>query len=291
MNLETKEKITNVSARIVNQFVLDRTVVIAAYDADRLVDHCTGMLLRVADEIVVITAAHMIKRFRPDQLQIIATSELSNIKCRPKFLQVNGGDHRSLVDVGYLTLSKNTAALLEANSFLTLDQLEVYPAEIESDLVLLFGMPSNDQVGPRHVCYKSFSFLTSTAIGQTSQQVVLPDVLFSIDYPEQVFDSISNRLQRVPDPHGMSGGGVWRAKFKDTLVWSSEDIRLIGILTEFHSGPRLIKANRIEPLLRLLARGFPEAENFLKASSSSRTKCLSLYKNRTKCQNKVSVPL
>ena len=269
MDLETKVKITDVSARIVNQFVLERTVVIAAYDADRLVDHCTGMLLRVGDEIVVITAAHMIKRFRPDQIQIIATSELSNIKCRPKFHRVKGGDHRSLVDVGYLTLSQSTASLLEANSFLTFDQLEVYPAEIESDLVLLFGMPTDDRVGPRHVCYKSFSFFTSTAIGQTSQQTVLPDVLFPIDYPEQVFDSFSNRLQKVPDPHGMSGGGVWRAKFKDTLVWSSKDIRLVGILTEFHSGPQLIKANRIEPLLRLLARDFSEAEHFLKVSSSS----------------------
>ena len=61
---------------------------------------------------------------------------------------------------------------------------------------------------------------------------------------------------RVPDPHGMSGGGVWRPHYKGSTIWTTENIHFLGILTEYHEDKWTIKANRIENIYHLLSLHF-----------------------------------
>src|SRR5205814_10585108 len=55
------------------------------------------------------------------------------------------------------------------------------------------------------------------------------------------------------DPHGMSGGSVWRMKPVTRVreIWSPSSADLVGIQTGFYKGAKLIKATRIEEAVRL----------------------------------------
>ena len=82
-------------------------------------------------------------------------------------------------------------------------------------------------------------------------------VTLSIGYDESVEDVFTGQQVDLPDPHGMSGGGLWRARFAGSSIWTTERMKLVGILTEFHEDSREVKANRCENLYHLLAHHFP----------------------------------
>ena len=60
----------------------------------------------------------------------------------------------------------------------------------------------------------------------------------------------------LPDPQGMSVGGLWRVKYAGTTIWTPANLRLVGILTEYHEDQRQVKANRVENLYHLLSHRF-----------------------------------
>lgn len=74
-----------------------------------------------------------------------------------------------------------------------------------------------------------------------------------VHHDEDVF---TGQDMQLPDPHGMSGGGLWRARFAGSSIWTPDRLKLVGILTEFHEVQREVKANRVENLYHLLSHHF-----------------------------------
>jgi hypothetical protein len=83
-----------------------------------------------------------------------------------------------------------------------------------------------------------------------------------MEYPTEVENTFTRKVEPLPNPRGMSGGGIWRARFEGAKVWTAAHIRLIGINSEFFEEDRRVKANRIEALAELLARHFREAAEY-----------------------------
>ena len=83
MNLEQKKNIMRASKALINRYIFDRTVVLAAHDDKSIHAHGTGMLFRIDSHSIVITAAHVIKDVDPETIQLITTASPSNIRFTP----------------------------------------------------------------------------------------------------------------------------------------------------------------------------------------------------------------
>lgn len=266
MNNEQKIATLTTSAGLINRYIFDRSVVIAAHNEKDPFDHGTGMLLSLEEANVVITAAHVIDKYGPDQLQIVSAENASNIKNAPSGKEFVGGKKFGQADVGFLQLSDDSITKLDHKKFLTLDDLEIFPQGLAEDMAVIFGMPEElhkTEQGNVHR-YESFSYYSNipadfdwTSKKQRPVQVVM-------EYPENVEDAFSKMFADLPEPSGMSGGGIWRARFKGSLIWTTDRLRLIGINAEFYRKKRSVKANRIEALVTLLAKHFPSADTYFR---------------------------
>ena len=259
MDLTTKIQIANLSVKLMNRYIFDRTVVIAAHNEDQPFDHGTGTLVQIGDERIVVTAAHVVKRHEPERLQIVGAENASNLRNAPVEKEVLGGGLDEDLDVGFIRVTPIVVERLKGKSFITLDEL--FPVGVSDDLSLNFGMPeaAHQKENNKVHRYDSFSYFTNIPddFDWKSHEQRPLDVW--MDYPAEVENTLTGRVEALPDPKGMSGGGIWRARFKDAKIWTPERVRLISINSEFYEEKRQIRANRTEALVQLLARHLPAA--------------------------------
>jgi len=258
MNLEQKKQIMRASKDIMNRHIFDRTVVLAYHDEKGIHGHGTGMLLQVDNQPIVITAAHVIKDVDPQTIQMITTETPSNIRCSPSSGDLYGGDVSEDPDVGFLRIGDSTSPLLAGKQFLTLDDLEFFPTGLPTDLAILFGMPGTEHKEP--ICdvhsFGSLTYMTNFPEDLDWSAPGNRPTLLSIGYEETVEDVFTGQDMCLPDPHGMSGGGLWRSRLAGAAIWTPARLKLVGILTEFHETQREVKANRAENLYHLLSHHF-----------------------------------
>ena len=258
MSLEEKKQILRASRDIMNRHIFDRTVVLAAHDEKGIHSHGTGMLLIVDNQPIVITAAHVIKDFDPRTIQLITTEKPSNVRFAPAAGDLYGGDVSEELDVGFLRIGDSASPLLANKRFLTLEDLEFFPTGLTTDLAILFGMPGTEhkeRIRDVH-SFGSFTYMTSFPEDMDWSAPGNRSTLVSIGYDETVEDVFTGQDMLLPDPHGMSGGGLWRAWFAGATIWTPDRMRLVGILTEFNEDRHEVKANRVENLYHLLSHHF-----------------------------------
>lgn len=265
MNTEQKTAILNESSGLINHHIFDRSVVIAAHNEKEPLDHGTGMLLKLEEATVVVTAAHVINRYKPDELQIVSGQEPSNVRNAPSEKDFQGGNKIGTTDVGFLHLAEESVQKLDKKKFLSLDDFDVFPEGVAEDLAVIFGMPEDLHMLEKENIhrYDSFSYFSNIPMDFDWSSKKQRPIQVAMEYPESVEDTFTRLFAKLPEPFGMSGGGIWRARFKGATIWTPERLRVIGINAVFYRNKRLVKANRIEGLLRLLAEHFPSADAFL----------------------------
>lgn len=258
MNLDQKKQILRASKALMNRHIFDRTVVLAAHDEKSIHAHGTGLLLRIDDQPIVITAAHVIKDFDPQTIQLITTEKPSNVRFTPGAGDLYGGDVNEDLDVGFLRIGDSATPLLANKRFLNFEDLEFFPSGLTTDLAVLFGMPGTEYKERIHDVHSfgSFTYMTSFPEEMDWSAPGNRPTLLTIGYDETVEDAFTGQDIVLPDPHGMSGGGLWRTRFAGAAIWTPDRLRLVGILTEFHEDRREVKANRVENLYHLLSHHF-----------------------------------
>jgi hypothetical protein len=257
MTLETKKQILREAKDLMGRYLYKRTVVLAVHDEKRIIKYGTGMLLKLAGEAVVITAAHVMRDTDPNMIQLITTDKPSNIRFSPGEGDLFGGDVSDELDVGFLRIDQ-ASPLLAKNEFLSLDDFDFFPTGLPDDLAILFGMPAVEHKieGGNVHSFSSFTYFNSYPDDFDWSTPGNRPVTLAVNYDEVVPDVFSGKEVPLPDPHGMSGGGLWRARFAGAPIWTPERLRLVGILTEFHEDVREVRANRVENLYHLLSHHF-----------------------------------
>lgn len=258
MNLEQKILVLKESKGLINRHIFDRTVVLAVHNETAFTKHGTGMLLRVDGHPIVVTAAHVIKDVDPRTIQIISTEAPSNVRFAPDSGDLFGGSLDEELDVGFLRVGDSAAPLLAGKKFLTLDDFDFFPTGLTEDLAILFGMPGTErkEPAPNVHSFASFTYLTEFPVDVDWSAPGHRPAVIPTGYEATVEDAFSRKDVELPDPHGMSGGGLWRARFAGAPIWTADRLRLVGILTEFHEDVREVRANRVENLYHLLALHF-----------------------------------
>ena len=231
---------------------------LAVHDGSTIKEFSTGMLLRVEDQPLVITAAHAIKDIDPRSIQLVTTEVPSNHRFAPDGGDLYGGDVSDELDVGFLRIHNPHSLLLSKKQFLRLDDLEFFPTELTTDLAILFGMPETEHKEPTGNVHSfgSFTYMNSFPKDLDWSASGNHPAILTVEYDESVEDVFTRQQVQLPYPHGMSGGGLWRVRFAGVTIWTPDRLRLVGILTEFDEETREVKANRVENLYHLLSHHF-----------------------------------
>ena len=256
-----------VSGAAMNSYIFRRTVVLAAHRGGKLIGHGTGTLLQLEGDQLVVTAAHVVKDFDASEIQVVATSEPSNLKNAPAFKDCFGGDWDEALEVAFLKVSKDCLSQLVEKVFLDPSDLEPYPINLTSDAILMFGMPedSHKQLDSNSHVFSSFCYVTKKPLDIDWSYPGPRPVELEFDYPKVVDDLATGVPTEMPNPRGMSGGGLWRAHATEHLIWSPDRLKMIGINTEHESKANLVRANRIENLLHLLAWHYESPNRMLES--------------------------
>jgi hypothetical protein len=258
MTLEQKKQVIRASTGLINRYIFDRTVALAIHNDRGIHGHGTGILMLMNGHPIVITAAHVIKNTPPGMIQIISTEAPSNDRFAPDSGELYGGGVNDELDVGFLRLGDSAAPLLDGKRFLTLNDFDIFPHGLTTDLAILYGMPGElrKERLPNVHSFRSFGFMTRFSGDVDWSAPGHRPTVTLVNYAESVEDSFSSNEVFLPDPHGMSGGGLWRANFAGAAIWTPERLRLVGIITEYDDEVHEVYANRVENFYHLLSEHF-----------------------------------
>lgn len=261
--VEKAKAVIRASKAGINRYMLNRTVTIVSHDEVDYLDHGSGVLLQLEEAHIVLTAGHVIMKKPPESLQIIASERMTNEKFAPTAKARRGGKIFGGVDVGYLRLNPTDLHRLTGKSFLKLTDLELFPPTISTDLVMLQGMPEVRHTvkdSARHT-FESYTFMAT--LDRDVDWAGKRPVQIKVDYPHFIENALSDQIEEPFDTEGMSGGGMWRARFAGDPIWTFERLRLVGIIVEINRESRVVPVNTLEALMQLLAIKFPSAKSFL----------------------------
>jgi hypothetical protein len=252
---------------VLQQHINRHTVVVAIHDGSQVIDHGSGTLFMIDGTCLVLTAAHLIKDYAEQYIDIVGTYEPSSVSVTPICKKFWGGSMSDELDVGYLVLPDECLSLFGPQSFLTLDAMELYPERLSSDLTVFFGFPEvqHDKPKERYERFQPFMYMAGIENDIDWSQSSNRPTQVKMEYPFKVSDALTLKDIVLPNPSGMSGGGIWRSNINHVPLdtWTASHAKLIAIGTDWLDTKGTITANRIEVAVHLLAEEFSSAKNMI----------------------------
>jgi len=241
-------------------------------------DVFSGTLVAIGERLFVCTASHCI-----DQGQSLTRYWILGDKPRymsdgaPRVVAAHGslGDNP---DVGLLELDRASFAQFSSKVACTIDRIEVAGAGRNNRLVSLIGAPAQlvkpEKIGQAEgfkamvISYCSHPLDPSDPTWAKVEPPADVNIDIVLDYPagqDQTTRLDTNEKYALPEPGGMSGGGLWDQGFGTHDVWSPTHAFLFGIQSAWHEGKRYVRAVQIIHWLRLIHQHYPDLRTNLEA--------------------------
>jgi hypothetical protein len=219
------------------KWIMARTVSILVEDENRALTQLgTGVLLAIADEVFVVSAAHVLSdaRYYPLWINPVAAGS----RMIPLVREVATTNDRHRVDFGFFRVPDEYVAELSAAK--TCVRLKDVSPEIPAaHWYATLGFPlelnvfhSTDTVVPTQPIYYA------TRRHDTAADPIDgfdPVINVALELPlANIGDAATRKPSALPDLHGMSGAGIWQLLDlrERAMTWSVDRIRLAGI---FHT--------------------------------------------------------
>jgi hypothetical protein len=215
----------------------------------------SGVALRIGDRRYLLSASHV--------FEYAAADRAITVICGDQFVAVRRALVRRTVsrlpipDVADLAVVILDSAPDETQGFryISLDEIDPLAGDVEiapTTSFLALGYPVSKQ--PRILkdgSYAAFAyhFLTHLEKPDAEPQSLESGQHIAVGYNPRDFVG-DPRVSEMPDPVGMSGGGLWRVPHG--LTSPNPDGRLTGILIENRKAKKIIIASRIAETLRFL---------------------------------------
>ena len=246
--------------RAEGDYLSRRSIALVLKTADGKPGIGSSTCVRIGSHHLLATAAHNIKDLDDAGIDLRAASELS--RSRLPFVARSCGPGRPAppTDVAWIEIDQQTA-MQNRLKFIELQDLKVVPGQTREHPFIIQGYPWASVQGDR--AHGSQLDLESTmALTMAAQPERLPRVLkefeFAVEYPPRDEEDVP---MDAPEPHGVSGGGVWRqSRHDEQIIWSPERVWLVGINTLWFRQSRILYCTRIEAWLHLVAADFPDTE-------------------------------
>lgn len=222
----------------------------------------TGVCISVGNQRFIITAAHVFEHAQSDR-SISAIAGKHFVELSVKYWRTRPAPHSGLPDPADLAIVPvDHAPASDGLRFLSLDELDPAVRQEErapGTAFMAIGFPQSKQ--PKIIKKAAYSAFAHHFFTHFEPVENYPTLSLSADYHiavgYDVKDFVSGPdISQMPQPHGMSGGGLWRVP--RALSGTPGVPRLVGILTDYHAAPHhLVVATRIVYPLRALAHFVP----------------------------------
>jgi hypothetical protein len=239
----------------------------------------TGTLLKIADVIFVVTAAHVVRQAKSSDGSLCLASE------NGVFVPASGewfcssegqhGSHGDPFDVAALEISEETATRLGVTTFLRLHDIG-FEDDFGSGVYCLYGFPvlwANASTNSSPVMratpfqYVSYAFegnATGLCGYQEKFHLLLsadPSGMTNIEGDPRPFRTKENFPARFPgDLCGISGCSVWRIGDRRVPLgqWNELPPKVVAVETSVYHNNKVIKATKWMAVTTLLAKAFPD---------------------------------
>src|SRR5688572_15371358 len=92
-----------------------------------------------------------------------------------------------------------------------------------------------------------------------------PNVDVCLEYPDDNCSEMETNLPAIlPDPSGMSGGGVCDQRFETGSLWTPRDCKLFAIQSSWSESRRYLRATQIRHGVDLIRADFPDLRRFFR---------------------------
>jgi hypothetical protein len=220
----------------------------------------SGILLRVADDLFLITAAHVIEENRENDLYTIGqfgTTALEGRFYRNASEQKDHSDEP--FDIGVLHLNTDTVTALGQVNEVLPNQCAIAEPRPTRRLHLIIGYPHTKNrkldLRKRKVFPKTFRYYTLPASPKRHGNHGLDTAThLLLDFERRHVMPFGGHDQTAPHPAGMSGGAVWTSCFRDP--------KLAGILTDWKHRDSFL-AVRISLAVEIIRNVLPQSAHLL----------------------------
>ena len=229
-------------------YVSDRSVAIIVSDPGGQVTIGSGTCVRINSCYLVATAAHLLDD----------VSSQAHIRIVPRGLFDHAGvpfrarsEPAAPHDVGWIQLECSSTAE-SGLRFLELDDLLCGQRHNPELPFLVQGFPAAEAMVTKEGSIRPFSLGLLTSSVESDPQ---SDALF-LEYPPQ---STADHGLELVEPNGLSGGGIWLyPRTQDSLVWSAERAKLVGLTRSWDRATCHLRTEPIERWLQRVAYDFVE---------------------------------
>lgn len=207
----------------------------------------SGTFIEINNEVFILTARHVI--LSKSKYKAIAHSLGYGMK--PVIIEGPFFLSDSLQDIALAEVDKNYSKNVNA---LKIEKLASSSSDVDKDILFLHGFY---QTGSRFSGLAngviSDSFPYGSVVGNYSYNWVDEKKHFAFDYPTENVQNESGRSMTLPDPHGLSGSGVWLSnRVSCGSSWNSDEANFVGVAINWDQNGKSLIVTRIESVLDLI---------------------------------------
>lgn len=266
MKNETKLTIVKKSMSELQRVLFRRSVAFFTPIGTDEMSFGSGTLVSVGDKLFIATAGHIIADAQEEEVWALAgESQDSRSPAAPVLRKGKYPDNDP--DVGFLELGTISVSERLKKDACPLELLANYGCGRPLRPTILVGSPaeylkrSGSALIPQFMAYYAMP-MTEDEWEKTVDPDTDKDIF--LDYPDTPAEEMgSGASMLLPNPKGMSGGGVWDQGFEDGVIWTNQSAKLIGIQSRWNDQSRYVRAVQIIHWLRLIHSSYPDARPLL----------------------------
>lgn len=258
-------------------FLFKQSVAFFVSGDDDSITIASGTLVSIGDRVFIATASHAVSELVGNEIYTFYSGENGSAVSEAPILKV-GKIPGDCPDVGYLELGTNKALEHLKETACPIDRLAIYGTGRPLRPVILVGNPG-EYVSEKKDAEEEATGLIPTTIGYFTVPLLEPEwpdiadldpaVDIVLEYPDtlaQQFESAESIM--LPDPRGMSGGGLWDYGFEDKAQWTKKSAKLIGIQSCWYKYLRYAVVVQIIHWLKLIYSDYPNLRPILEENFS-----------------------
>lgn len=234
--------------------------VINARDNPKLLG--SSVPFRIMQRAFLLTAAHVLDENKGTNLYVAGTEKLVTLEGSSHRVRAPLGERqRDALDFGFIEVTGTSEERWSRYRFITPEDLDVDDAGSEHILYAFVGFPASKNKGlAGRKLRLSTTAMVLTALPQTRYKAMRLNRFahFAGNFNRNKQLDSTKALIVGPDPHGISGGSVWRLGKPAEFANGTNVEKVIGIGIEYRSASAALIAVRISLVMAAFAATYPE---------------------------------
>lgn len=226
----------------------------------------TGILINVEQDYFLVTACHILTKAKPEDIGIM----IDDTFCILNGEIVQAKDVKDCkndkIDIAITKLDKNVVeTILKGYTFLTLNKIDYAHTVITEPRYLIVGFPGTRTRIKKHtqkIIPDPFIYLTKEADKKVYGKLGFEEHsnMIAVYRRRKTKTFGSPYVNFGPDPHGISGCGLWYLQIPSlgNLVKEHKNVsyKLVGMMTEYRQERNVVIATRIHIITEILRTHF-----------------------------------